>query len=430
MASDINGKMTEKLLSKTLKSYLLFSVVILLVLAPVFYFFTERLYLDDSDETLILRKNEFIKLTLPSMKESDISIWNKISKDGKIEKSNSISEKDSLYFHSEFDIYTNENEPYHILKSPILIEGKSYSLVLRVNLIETKDLILNIVLLYSIIIILLLTGLYIITKKMSTKLWKPFYNTLNQIEQFELDKDKIPEFTPTSIEEFDRLNNDISKLIEKNSQIFKSQREFVENAAHELQTPLAIFQLTIDSLIQDPKITAEQFEILTKLNNTIVRLKRLNTSLLLLSKIDGNQFVTNEKVNLNEIIFNQMDFFKDQALARTIEIKSDLKENVLLTTNNELTEILISNLYLNAIKHTVQNGSLSIRLTKESLIFSNTGDHISLDTDKLYQRFSKLNPSTHGNGLGLSIIKKIVDQNKWSIHYSFENNQHLFEVKF
>ncbi len=422
--------MTEKLLSKTLKSYLLFSVVILLVLAPVFYFFTERLYLDDSDETLILRKNEFIKLTLPSMKESDISIWNKISKDGKIEKSNSISEKDSLYFHSEFDIYTNENEPYHILKSPILIEGKSYSLVLRVNLIETKDLILNIVLLYSIIIILLLTGLYIITKKMSTKLWKPFYNTLNQIEQFELDKDKIPEFTPTSIEEFDRLNNDISKLIEKNSQIFKSQREFVENAAHELQTPLAIFQLTIDSLIQDPKITAEQFEILTKLNNTIVRLKRLNTSLLLLSKIDGNQFVTNEKVNLNEIIFNQMDFFKDQALARTIEIKSDLKENVLLTTNNELTEILISNLYLNAIKHTVQNGSLSIRLTKESLIFSNTGDHISLDTDKLYQRFSKLNPSTHGNGLGLSIIKKIVDQNKWSIHYSFENNQHLFEVKF
>jgi len=364
------------------------------------------------------------------MKESEISIWNKISKDGKIEKEVHPSAKDSLFFISRYDNYTAEKEPYHVLKSSIRIEGKQYSVQFRINLIEANDLIISIAILFSIIIILLLTGLYIITKRLSIKLWKPFYETLSQIEQFELDKDKIPHFNPTSIEEFDRLNKDISKLIKKNSSIFKSQREFVENAAHELQTPLAIFQLTIDTLIQNPAITDEQFTLVNQLNETIGRLNRLNKSLLLLSKIDGNQFETNEKTDLYALIDKQITFFLEQASFKNIKIFSSIDKNIFVHCNSELMEILVSNLFLNTIKHNKSNGTVQVTLTNTSLTFCNTGVAISLDSEKLYQRFSKLNPSTHGNGLGLSIIKKIVELNDWAIKYSFKGDLHSFEIIF
>ena len=422
--------MNKKLLNTTLKSYLIFSLIVLMVSAPLFYFITEKLYLEDADETLYLRKNEFVKFTMPTMDESEISIWNKISKDGKIERSTSVLQNDSLYFETEYDPNTKENEPYHVLKSPIIIQGKSYLLVLRVNLIESEDLIMSVMGLFSLIILLLLTGLFIITKRLSDNLWKPFYDTLNQIEQFEIDKHKIPNFTNSKIEEFHRLNEGLSKLIDKNILIFKGQREFVENAAHELQTPLAIFQTTIDELIQQPEITLEQSELFSKLNNTASRFNRLNKNLLLLSKIDGNQYDNNEKIDLNTIFKKQLDFFKEQALIKNIEIKIQLSENSVVKSNPVLAEILISNLFLNSIKHNIDNGFVRIVLTETSLIFSNTGNETSLENNKLYHRFSKINPSTHGNGLGLAIIKKIADLNDWSISYNFEHKQHLFSINF
>ena len=95
-----------------------------------------------------------------------------------------------------------------------------------------------------------------------------------------------------------------------------------------------------------------------------------------------------------------------------------------------MAEILISNLFLNSIKHNIDNGFVLIVLTETSLMFSNTGNETSLENNKLYHRFSKINPSTHGNGLGLAIIKKIADLNDWSISYNFENKQHLFTINF
>ncbi len=422
--------MTKKLLQRTLRNYIVFSFIVLIVSAPLFYFFTENLYLKDADETLYLRRNEFVKFTMPTMKKSDISIWNKISKDGKIINFKNSHTNNKLFFATEYDHYTKENEPYHVLESKILIDNEKYTLVLRVNLIESEDLIISVFLLFSVILILLLTGLFIITKKLSSNLWKPFYDTLNQIEQFEIDKHKIPYFSESKIEEFHRLNDALSKLIENNIIIFKSQREFVENAAHELQTPLAIFQSTIDNLIQNPTISQDQSELLAQLNDSVSRLNRLNKNLLLLSKIDGNQYNSNELVFFHRTIEKQLEFFTEQAKSRNITINYSIQETIPLKANPVLIEILISNLFLNAIKHNHQDGFIAIELVNNSLIFSNSGQTKKLDTAKLFQRFSKINPSTHGNGLGLAIIKKISDINNWSITYDFAKNSHFFTIKF
>ena len=403
--------------------------MLLIVSAPLFYYITERLYIEETDETLILHKNEFVKFSLPTLKTAEIQNWNKYNRNIKIEPFKN-SGKDTIFYNSYYDTLDAEIEPYRELNASILIEGNPYTYSARINLVEKEDLMKSIAILFLVIISLLLVGLFVITKRLSINLWKPFYETLNQIENFEIDKSNHPKFTETNIEEFNRLNNSIEKLITKNTSIYHSQREFIENAAHELQTPLAVFQAKIDTLIQNADFTQEQYKMLSSLNDSVSRLNRLNKNLLLLSKMENDIYSEKQTINLNEAIEKHFDFFTEQAKAKNLIIKTEMNEAVAVKSNPVLAEILISNLFLNAIRHNVSDGQVLVTLSNHSLTFSNTGQSQTLVADKLFNRFSKSNPSEQGNGLGLAIIKKIADLNNWKISYSFANNFHSFSVAF
>lgn len=422
--------MRKKLLNKTLRIYVLFSILILIISAPVFYFLTESLYIDDANEALLLRKNEFIKYSVPAMKLSDIDVWNKVNRDIKIEQPTIKLTKDSVFYKFYLDTLANENEPYRVLLTPVIIDNNLYHLKARINLVESEDLIKNIALLFFIILALLLTGLFFITKRLSSRLWEPFYAVLYQIEQFEIDKTTPTKSIETSIEEFYRLSTSINHLIERNTQIYQGQREFVENAAHELQTPLAVFQAQIEMFMQHPDLTTDQAEILTKLTDSSARLNRLNKNLLLLSKIENSQFVDKEKLSLNKVIEKQLDFFTEQAEEKNISIKKEINSETIVFSNPALTDILISNLLLNAIRHNIQDGQVIVTLNQNNLIVSNTGAGQAISADKLFQRFAKTNPSSKGSGLGLSIVKRISDLNNWTVQYSFDKDFHSFTVKF
>jgi signal transduction histidine kinase len=400
-----------------------------MISAPVFYFATKSLYTGEADDTLLLHKKEFLTRIAPTLKLADISSWNNFNRNAKIDSTKQVT-KDSLFFSSYYDTLDAEMEPYRELNFPVSIEGKKFSYSERINLVESEDLLKNIVLLFFTIISILLIGLFIITKKLSTNLWKPFYKTLQQMEDFEIDKTSPPEFEKTDIEEFSRLNSSIKKLIEKNSAIFKSQKEFIENAAHELQTPLAVFQAKIDTLIQRSDITQEQSEILGLLNENIARLNRLNKNLLLLSKIENDGYSIKQPVSIANYIQKKLDFFTEQAKAKSLTIKTDLRQYIHAVSNPALAEVLISNLFLNAIRHNLKNGEVIVSLQENKLIISNSGPAGPLNTDKLFNRFSKSNPSEKGTGLGLSIVKKIADSNKWRVSYTYENNLHSFSVFF
>lgn len=422
--------MRKKLLHKTLRVYILFSLAILIVSAPMFYLLSERLFIQDADEALVLHKQEFVKYSIPAMKVADIEVWNKVNRDVKIEPILQILNKDSLFGSFYLDSLVNENEPYRVLMSSILIEGQSFTYTARINLIESEDLIENIALLFCIVVIVLLAGMFIITKRLSNKLWQPFYNTLRCIEQFEIDKNTLPKLSETNIEEFYRLNISINNLIERNTAIYKSQQEFIENAAHELQTPLAVFQAKLDTLMQHSDLTPSQADILLKLTESAARLNRLNKNLLLLSKIDNSHYSEKEVFSLKAVITKQLEFFSEQAEEKSISIKVYMNTDISIKSNLVLTEILLSNLLLNAIKHNIPNGIIQISILHNELIISNTGNAIPIDSEKIFLRFSKSNPSAKGNGLGLAIVKKIADLNNWFVTYAFKDKLHAFTVKF
>ena len=421
--------MNKKLLNKTLKTYLLYSVLILIISAPLFYYATKRLYTKEADDTLLLHKKEFLKYTASTLKYTDIPLWNKFNRNAKIDSVKQVT-KDNIFFSSYYDTLDAEIEPYRELNFPISIQGKPYTYSERINLVETEDLLKNIAILFFAIISILLFGLFFITKKLSLNLWKPFYKTLQQIESFEIDKTKQPDFAETDVEEFNRLNTSIKKLIEKNTIIYKSQKEFIENAAHELQTPLAVFQAKIDTLIQRSDVTQEQSEILNSLNENVSRLNRLNKNLLLLSKMENDSYNERQTISLTNYIQKNLDFFTEQAKAKSLIIKMELQKDFEIKSNPVLAEVLISNLFLNAIKHNIEGGQIRISIQENKLVFSNSGQHSPLNTDKLFKRFSKSNPSEQGTGLGLSIVKKIADINNWTVAYNYENNLHSFSILF
>jgi signal transduction histidine kinase len=420
--------MSKKLLHKTTNYFLLFSVLVLLIAAPVFYYITNYFYIEETDEFLENHNKEFVEYELPTFKISDIPVWNKYNRNDLLIPSHIVSKE--TYFTKEYYVkIEEENQPYREINSPIFIEGKPYTYTTKINIIKNKEFVESIAKLFFIIITILMLGVLLIVKFSSKRLWKPFYNTLQQIQGFELDKNKPPVFISSDVDEFNQLNKNLSKLITKNISVYKSQREFVENAAHELQTPLALFQTKIDTLFQ-LELNEKQSSILSSLNNDVSRLNRLNKNLLLLSKIDNDSFLEKSTFVLNDYINKHLDFFTEQAAAKNILISTEFISELSITGNSSLTEVLINNLFLNAIRHNEKDGKINIRIENNTLTFSNTGQKNSLVIDKLFNRFTKSNPSSQGNGLGLAIVKKITEINQWRISYSFADEWHCFRVNF
>ena len=421
--------MNKNLLQKTQRAYLYFLILLFVIIAPLFYITAHRLYVGEVDESLILTKSKFMQRSVSELKIKDIATWNSFNYKIKIEKDKALN-NDTLFNTSFYNFSEKEIEPIRELNSPIVIEGENFTLSVKSNLLESEDLITTLLVLFIIIIAFSFLGILLINKWFSTLLWKPFYQTLQKIENFEIDKNTNPEFKKSDIEEFNSLNCSIEKLIKRNIVIYKNQREFVENAAHELQTPIAVFKAKIDTLIQRDDITQGQSEVLISLNDAISRLNRLNKNLLLLSKIDNLNYNQDEKISIKELIENKTDFFTEQAKQKNIKIEISLKNDIPIISNIVLTEIMINNLLLNAIRHNIKNGRIDILISHKALIITNTGKAEKLSKEKLFSRFYKSNTSKNGNGLGLAIVKKITDLNHWTVSYSYLNSVHTFTVQF
>ena len=421
--------MSEKLLKKTTHTFLIFSIIILMLAAPLFYFISSWLYSYETDEILLFHKQDFIEQYQDVFTEEDIAIWNKYNRNVTILPYHELK-NDSIVLEVVYDKIAKENIPYRILYAPIELKGKKYIYNERINLVEMEGMVWSISLMFLIIIAFFLVVILYVSKRSSKKIWEPFYDTIIQIRNFEIDKDKLPQFMPTEIEEFDSLNKSIERLIEKNTAIYKNQKEFVENAAHELQTPLALFQSKIDTIIQTSGLSKEQSVLLNALNNDVSRLNRLNKNLLLLSKIENDSYFEKQNYSINNYIDKNFEFFEEQAEAKNITISKHYNHQLEIETNPILIEVLINNLFLNAIRHNSKSGIIKIEIEENTVTFSNTGAVGALSGEKLFNRFFKSDPSAKGNGLGLAIVKKITELNGWKIGYSFENDLHNFFIKF
>ncbi|OQP60192.1 hypothetical protein A3860_34500 [Niastella vici] len=421
----------KRLLNKTLLYYTVFATIILLLSIPFLYWMMEKLYTDDVDEAILLRKKEFVTNNLRSLRINDIPVWNKFNRDIRILPDTVLSKpKDSIIQEIFFDEMVPEWEPYRVLYTKVQIENQPYILMIQLNLVESEDLIKTIIRLYLGILFSLLLVIFFITRFISNRLWKPFYDTLEKVKQFNLEQHNQPQFTVTKIKEFDQLNASLDKLIRSNLRSYTSQKKFTQNAAHELQTPLAVFQSKLDLLLQDKSLTQAQSVILQSLYEAASRLSRINKNLLLLAKIENNQFTEVSSFRLNELIEQSVPYFTEQATPKELVIEQSIQSDIALQANQGLAEIMLNNLLLNAIRHNIEKGIIEIRVQDRMLEVSNTGGSHALDAGGLFKRFGNSQTDAHNSGLGLAIVKEICDRYGWVVHYRFVLDRHVFSVKF
>ena len=292
-----------------------------------------------------------------------------------------------------------------------------------------EDVIHGVMIQFGIILLVLAVSIVLTLRFISRRIWKPFEDTLCRLENFRLEDGLLPSLPKTDVEEFIRLNRTLQALMQNALTSYRAQKEFTENASHELQTPLAVFQSQLDLLLQQPALTEQQAKIIQRLYEVVNRLARLNRNLLLLARIDNRQYEQTEEINLTGFLSEQTMFL--QSIAGDISLHEEFSNDALtVRANRTLLESLVNNLIVNAVRHNRPQGEIVLAISGNELTVSNTSNEPALDEKLIFNRFYRPSEKVKGNGLGLAIVKAICEYHGWSVRYNYIGNRHIFTVAF
>jgi signal transduction histidine kinase len=417
-----------KLLHRSIRSYLIYSTLVLLIAVPAFYFVIQRFVGEEVDEGLAAQK-ELVEAKFKTLPMDSPGLPGTLEQGISLIPLPAFRPHDTIYTITLYDKISKENIPYRILESNIMVVDKPYQVKLKSSLLDSEDLIKNIVAVMAILMLLMIAGLLIINQMIAKKIWKPFYDTLNKLHNYQIEKNEPARFEKTNITEFADLNKAITALTKRNQQIYQSQKEFTENASHEMQTPLAIFQGKLELLMQTTPLNSDQAGLISDLADASQRLNRYNKSLLLLTKIENNLYPEKEPISIKELVERLIEQYRFQIENRHITLQSRYAGGDIILANRTLIEILFSNLLSNAIRYNRENGLIHLFLKDNVFTVQNTGGDTALNPDKIFGRFHKESTDLQSVGLGLAIAQKIIDLYHFELTYIYGEEIHSFSLR-
>lgn len=230
--------------------------------------------------------------------------------------------------------------------------------------------------------------------------------------------------------------NITKRIVKPVNEAFIRQKQFIYDASHELKTPIAIISASTEMLEKNPK----EKKWLENIKTENSRMNKLVISLLDLSKsenIKENEVYTN--VNLSKVIKNKALTFESLIYENSLELDVDVVNDIMFNCNEDRIKELLSILMDNAIKHSLPNSQITVKLSKEKnniyLSVKNKGKEIPVsEREKIFERFYRLDKSRNrdGNryGIGLSIAKNIVINHNGTISVNCKDGYTTFIVNF
>ncbi|NQX41168.1 Signal transduction histidine kinase [Pedobacter steynii] len=414
------------LLNYTLKYLSIALLLVISIWAVLFYFNMIDEVQDSLDDGL-----ENNKMLVIQRVEKDSGI---IQRSGFSEHNyeiKEVTEKSGLKFKDKYQdtlMYTlNEEdmEPFRMLTTVFNKDNKYYEMKVVSSTVEEDDLVRS--LLYSLIWLYtaILVSFFVINHLLLRRIWTPFYLLLKRLKAFRLDKDQGIETGRTEVKEFKELNAAVESLVAQSVGTYGSQKQFIENAAHELQTPLAISLNRLELLAENEDLSDQHLEAIGQVIGTLQRLTRLNKSLLLLSKIENKQYGEVALLSITTLTKTLISEYEDFAALKSVQVHLKEEGPLEVAMNKDLAAILISNLLKNAITHNIAGGTVNVSIGPNGLVISNTGRSVALDPEKVFKRFKKDSQAQSSTGLGLAIVKAIIDLYGFGIQYSYTDQHHL-----
>ena len=415
-----------RLLQKVNRNYLWYTLVVFLVVGIGLLLSITRILRNEVDEKLsqeYLDIREQVKTTgiVP-----DNNPMVRVEKLGApVPVTPACSFKDSLLIEGP----EQESEKYRFLTARDTINGGSFRFEVWTSLIQTTDLLWILLLTVGLAMLLLVLGLLLINQRIARSVWMPFRQYLDQLNRFSFEAPRKITFTPSDIDEFKELKNVLESFTAQAQSDFNNLKEFTVNASHEMQTPLAIIQTQLDDLFQAKTLDPQHARHFQAMQQALSRLSRLNQTLILLTRIENNQFPGLKQIELSGILTEQVESFRELGQAKKLEFITDLIP-VEVKAQPELLVIAIGNLLGNCLKHANPGTEIRIKLDEKSLIFTNEGPPVESDPNNFFNQFVKGDPSSGSLGLGLTLVKKICDHFKWRVTYDYHSGLHSVKISF
>jgi signal transduction histidine kinase len=328
----------------------------------------------------------------------------------------------------------NELEPYRQLTFRLTLDGRPQWVSLSKSLLETEDLLRIIVALLLGVLALLLTGVVLLNRWLTRRLWQPFERTLEQLKSYDLRQHQVLDLPDTDVEEFTQLNRTLAAMSTRVAADYRTLKEFTENAAHETRTPLAIMQAKLEQLLQVPDLPAPAGPLVGDLYGATLRLTRLHQGLTLLSKIENRQFEDAGPVQLAALLRDKLRQLDDFIIDKALRLELNLTAGPRLRLHPALADSLLTNLLHNAIRHNQPGGLLRIALSATELELTNTGPALGPAElpERFFERFRKHNAASDSPGLGLSIVQRIAQFYGFRVSYDYQaaGSLHTLRVIF
>lgn len=406
-------------------------VIALLLWGALFYLSMITEIMDETDDRLLNNKGLVVHRFLQNPQR--LLTTDTVSDNYHIKRINEqqgLNHQDKFYDTTIFIQIENEYEPMRVFNSSFKDgNGQFYEIELYLSTIERDNVIENI-LLYLLFLFVLVLGIVFVAVRMVLKrTFGPLYKLLEWINALVPGKDTPELLNETEITEFKMLNLALVNMQNRSRKAYEEQKDFIGNASHELQTPLAIALNKLDLLANSGELSKQQMTLIAATYQTLQRATRLNKALLLLSQIQNEQFESHTTMRLNEMAKPIAEDLIEMYAHKNLSLQHTGNQTFEVDMNDTLANILITNLLKNAVLHAPHNSQIIIHSTSDTLTISNDGAE-ALDGEKIFRRFYRSENATsqHSTGLGLTIAKEITQLYKLSLDYYY-NQKHLFVLK-
>lgn len=330
----------------------------------------------------------------------------------------------------------DHNEPVQLrqLRETVSAKGQIYLVTVRQPYYEFNELAREMSVGVIISFLTLMALSVAVGLGLSRRLWRPFHATIDQLSSFRLDGASDQSFPESRVREFSLLSRSLSELTQKLRRQFSLQKQFTENASHELQTPLAVASAELDFLMQSERLDEADHAHLQRATDALRRLSQLNRSLLLLTQVENDQFAADETLDLSVLANQYTDEYEPFFVHKNMTVERAITPEVHLHINRQLVGVLLSNLLKNAARHGGARhggvgGYAGIELTSNSLTIRNTGEPLPFADSQLFNRFVKNPARPDSTGLGLALVKQIADRYSLHLQYTYNDTQSCHQFR-